>query len=752
MHQRLVLLGLLLISLLVLPAQPTQAALNVSDLLLENDLVTGLTEPTALAFSPDESLMLIAQRGGVIRLADVASTGAINLRTTEVMTLANRTCANSQERGVLGITIDPNFATNRAFYVYYTASSDRDPENPNSDKAGNTACPTSSNTRISSTHPSNWVSRFTLAANGTADLASERVLVSNMPSTAGNHNAGDIQFGKDGYLYIAVGDGGCDYNGDTGCQNSNNASRDPNVLLGKVLRIIANPDLSPAQRVPASNPFASTSTLTCADPNAPYPPTPATQPIEANEHCRETFVYGLRNPFRMAFNPNSSATEFYINDVGGGIWEEVNRAVSGGDYRWNGCEGRYNTGSRSNLCPAPTNNQQNPIFAYDHNIGCSSITDGAVVPNGVWPSSYTGSYLFTDYTCGRIFQIDLANPTSSTTIATGMGAIVDMQFGPGSNETRALYLVDIGGGSIARIRPTSVDNIAPVAQISASPQYGSRDVTFDGSESSDPNGDTLSYEWDFGNGVTRTTTTASTSYTYPTNGTYTASLVVEDERGARSNPATIVIDTDNTPPEVTLSSPTENDTFAVGDTITLMASANDLQDGSIPASGMSWQVLLHHRAGQIGAHTHPFFGPSTGNDLTFTAPPPEDLDAASNSYLEVILTVTDSEGAQTVVRRDLLPRTTTITIATDPAGLSVVVNGTVISDTASFISWHGYQLTLEALPQQTSAGNWVALSSWDGGITTTTRIAITPTTPRTYTATFGRNAKLIFFPLIRRGE
>jgi glucose/arabinose dehydrogenase len=114
------------------------------------------------------------------------------------------------------------------------------------------------------------------------------------------HNGGDLHFGKDDYLYITVGDGGCDYAGDSGCAGQKDASRDSHILLGKVLRITRDGG------IPATNPYTGTDSARCN----------LTGRTDPGKKCQETFASGLRNPFRFAFDPNASGTRFFINDVG----------------------------------------------------------------------------------------------------------------------------------------------------------------------------------------------------------------------------------------------------------------------------------------------------------------------------------------------------------------------------------------------------------------------------------------------------
>lgn len=196
-------------------------------------LVAQIGSPTALAFTPDERLLITTQ-GGALR---VFQNGQLLTRPALSIPAA-RICSNS-ERGLLGVAVDPEFAVNRFIYLYYTF---RRPAP--GDCSANTV-----------NSPVNRVSRFVLDDDSVIDLSSETVLVDSIASPNGNHNAGDLQFGADGYLYVSVGDGGCDYKGGNRCAGANTASRDENTLLGKVLRIKKdgaippdNPFLDPMQR------------------------------------------------------------------------------------------------------------------------------------------------------------------------------------------------------------------------------------------------------------------------------------------------------------------------------------------------------------------------------------------------------------------------------------------------------------------------------------------------------------------------
>jgi glucose/arabinose dehydrogenase len=338
----------------------------------EDGLVATIGAPTALAFTPDGRLLITTQSGQVRVYQNKALLG------TPALNLSAKICTNS-ERGVLGIAVDPNFTTNQFIYLYYTFN-----------KPGN--C---NNSTV------NRVARFVLSANNIVDPASETVLIDNIHSPAGNHNGGDLHFGKDDLLYVSVGDGGCDYAGNSGCAGSNDAARDRHVMLGKILRITRD------GAVPAGNPYQGANSGRCS----------VTGSTTAGNWCQETFASGLRNPFRIAFDSNALNTRFFINDVGQGVWEEIDEGIAGADYGWNIREGHCANNSTTNCSSQPTvtvNNEvfTNPIFDYQHTSNCSaagvrgnSITGGAFVPNGVWSVGYDNSYLVGEYVCGKIFKL-----------------------------------------------------------------------------------------------------------------------------------------------------------------------------------------------------------------------------------------------------------------------------------------------------------------------------------------------------------
>ncbi|MBC7954707.1 MAG: PQQ-dependent sugar dehydrogenase [Cytophagales bacterium] len=326
--------------------------------------ITGLASATAFAQAPDGRLF-VAQQGGDLR---IVKNGSL-LATPFVHLNADA----SGERGLIGVALHPNFASNGFVYVYYT--------------------------RINGSARNNRVSRF--SASGDVAGSGEQVLV-DLPnlSSATNHNGGAMHFGNDGKLYVAVGD------------NADSAkSPDLNQVFGKMLRF--NDDGS----IPSDNPFCTTAgTQRCA-----------------------IWARGLRNPFTFAVRPSDG--RIHINDVGAGLWEEINLGVPGANYGWPATEGPTNAAGVTG-----------PLFAYDHDtssaaglggfFGGCAITGGTFYPDsGPFPGAYRGSYFFTDFCSPLIGRVDLANGNVAYAFGRSSGSPVGMLTGLDG----ALYVLTQGG-------------------------------------------------------------------------------------------------------------------------------------------------------------------------------------------------------------------------------------------------------------------------------------------------------------------
>nr|MDQ2996620.1 PKD domain-containing protein [Chloroflexota bacterium] len=474
-----------------------------------------------------------------------------------------------------------------------------------------------------------------------------------------------------------------------------------------------------------------------------YDPAPGGNKTAINtdgKKCQETYAWGFRNPFRFAIDPNVTNLRVFVNDVGENTWEEIDDAQPGANHGWSTREGHCAQGSASN-CGAPPAGMINPIYDYQHGNNCNSITASAFVPNGFW-AGYNGVYLFGDYGCGQIFTLtpNGAGGYTSGTFATGVGAIIAMQFGP-YNGSQALYYTSFSnGGQVRRIIQTNGVNQPPSAVVSAAPSSGPAPlaVSLSAAGSTDPDGDPLTYDWDFGDASPHSSALAPT-HSYAA-GVYTATLRLSDNHG-NSDTATIRIDSGNTAPVPSFGAPNANLRYFVGQSITLVGSATDAEDGALPGSSLSWRALLHHNT-----HTHPYVPETPGASVTLTAPSPEDLAAAATSYLEVFLTATDSQGLTSVITRELRPNLVNVTLATAPTGLVLTVNDEAIVAPRTLISWQGYTLDIGAV-DQTVAGRPFRFDRWsDGGAAT--HAITTPPAAATYTASF--RPPPVFVPIVVR--
>lgn len=653
--------------------------------------------PTGLALTPDGRLLISRQEGDI----RVYKNGALLPTPAVDLTIGDLVCTRF-ERGVQTVAVDPNFATNNYIYVYYTY-------------AGSDGTCTDSSDEI------NRVVRYTM--NG--DVAqSPQVILDNIESLCGNHHGGSLNFGADGLLYISTGDGGCD----------RTTSQNLNMLNGKILRINKNGS------IPTDNPYFSTpGSVACA----------ATAANPSGGFCREIYAYGLRNPFKTAFKPNTNL--FYINDVGDGSWEEISVGAMGANYGWHVREGFCVAGSSSD-CDALPAGMTNPIYAYDHFVLCS-ITGGAFSTD-VWSGEYADAYYFADWCAGDVFRLvpGTGGSYSRSVFHTSPEGsnISDLMFDPAA---KALYYA-LGGGAVRRIRFTDGVNRAPVASAGASVTFGPLPLTvqFSSAGSNDPDGDPLTYGWTFGDGSAPVSAT-NPSHTYVSAGTFTATLVVTDSAGLPSAPATVRVFPGSSPPEVAITSPDPAFRFVVGQPVTLTASASDAQDGILPSSAIKWTVLLWHvpQANPNTAHSHPFYN-GTGYTLTIPSmPAPEDLDAAPLSYLEIRVTATDLQGDTRTMTQTLAPNRVTVGLATQPAGLKLTANNTVFTTNRQITGWQGMTLTLSAAGiQQPSPGNWLVFTRWsDSGAST--HNTIVPAAAVTYTAIYSPFVpSFMLLPLVRR--
>ncbi len=299
--------------------------------------------------------------------------------------IVHKVRSKDSECGLLSVAFHPRYKENGRFFVNYT------------DLEGDTI--------ISEFHAGQDPDR--------TDSAGERIIL-KIKQPARNHNGGQIQFGPDGYLYIAMGDGG--FFGDPSGNGQN-----MDTLLGKMLRI--DVDGGRPYRIPAGNPFKGIS---------------GARP--------EIWSYGWRNPWRFSFD--SETGDMYIADVGEGRWEEVDvqPGGSGGgqNYGWNLLEGSYEFKLHDGY---DTRGLTPPVVEYSHDEGCS-VTGGYVYRGKASPG-INGTYFFSDYCAGRLWGLRKKTGDSwewAEFLETGLSV---SSFG--EDEAGDLYIIDFGKGAIYRI-------------------------------------------------------------------------------------------------------------------------------------------------------------------------------------------------------------------------------------------------------------------------------------------------------------
>jgi PKD repeat protein len=720
----------------------------------ETTAFSGLTNPTVVRFSPD-GRVFVAEKRGVIKVFDSLSDA-----TPEVFADLNVNVYNFWDRGLLGMALHPDFPTNPSVYVLYTY--DHELGKPEAAPRWGTpgvysdTCPTPPGATGDGCVVSGRLSR--LQASGNVMTGTEQVLIEDWCQQYPSHSVGTVEVVREGdrsVLYASGGDGASFNFADWG-QDGNplNPCGDPPGGVGAVLSppsaeggALRSQDLRTS-----GDPVTLDGTVIRVDPatGEALPDNPLI--ADSNPNARRIIAHGLRNPFR--FTPRPGTEELWIGDVGWSTWEEINRVVDSNDgvvenFGWPCYEGHARQpgydAANLNICDnLEAGAVTAPYHAYNHGVkvvpddacstGSSSVAglefEFAAAPSS-YPAEYDDALFFADYSRNCIWVMPKgANghpaPGQIRPFVEGAASPVNLETGPGGD----LFYVDFNGGTIRRIEYT-IANQPPTAVAAATPTAGDAPLTvnFDGSGSSDPDPDDLiSYAWDLdGDGAFDDSTAVQPTYTYTDAGSYKAMLRVTDGHQASHN-ASVTITVGNTAPAAVIETPSNVTTWKVGDVINFSGHATDLQDGTLPASALSWEMILQHC--DSTCHPHPVQEFAGVADGSFVAP-----DHEYPSHLELTLTATDSGGLKDTTSVRLDPRTVTLTFSTVPGGLQLAVNGTAPTAPFTRTAIVGSSNTVSAPSPQTKGKKIYNFFSWsDSGARTHTITA--PATNTSYAARF----------------
>lgn len=348
---------------------------------------SGFSSPIGIENAGDSRLFIVERRGIIKIVNDEGVTNAVAF-----LNIDGRVTNNGGEQGLLGLAFHPDYGTNGYFYVNYINNS------------GDTV-----------------VSRFSRDANDSniADANSELILLT-VDQPFSNHNGGDLAFGADGYLYIALGDGGS-------ANDPGNRSQNLTTLLGKMLRIdVDNTSNGNNYAIPSDNPFFGSTT-----------------------NQQEIWAYGLRNPWRFSFD--SATNDLWIADVGQNEIEEINRVNfenAGVNYGWRCYEG--NDAFNLSGCPA-MNTLTFPVATYTHsssgNFKCS-ITGGYRYRGTAQPN-LQGLYFFADYCSNEIGILEEDGANWNMTFTEPFSGNNWVAFG--EDIDGELYIAGVSSGTIYRI-------------------------------------------------------------------------------------------------------------------------------------------------------------------------------------------------------------------------------------------------------------------------------------------------------------
>ncbi|WP_290057163.1 PQQ-dependent sugar dehydrogenase [Amycolatopsis solani] len=635
------------------------AARPAGFVLQDTDTGLGQYQLTDFTSLPDGSVLVTAKDGRV-RWLPVAGAGR---------TIATLPTRSAGDLGLVGVAVAPDYAVSHAIYLTRSVN-----------------------------QTSGFVmrlARFTVtvdAVGAPTGLTGEQPLF-DIPGIFDVHGINGVIAAADGTLWLSIGDNGDFSKVDPGSLRA----QDVNQPYGKIFHLTAD-----GKGVPG-NPYYD--------------------PANPGSTASKVFARGFRNPFRFSIDPNLGLP--VAGDVGWNVWEEVDVVQRGSNQGWPCWEGNHPTPGYSGLAECAGVANQAPIFEYQHGNGAmqgNSVTGGTVYNGSSYPAAYRGSYFFGDYVTQKIWTMKYDDQGKLTQAPQNPPVFTDIggptKFGAAVNGD--IVYADIRSGKLRRLTYTA-GNTAPVANASSTTDPDTRTVSFDGSASVDYDNDLLKYDWDFGDGTTAVDAGPQVSHAYAAGiEAFTAKLTVRDPLGA-SGSTSVAVAPGNHTPQLTVTTPGDAATFAVGQQVSLSANANDAEDGVLP---ITWTSAVRHCPSEATCHSHPGVG---GTGESFAAAFTEHPD----SRMEFTATVTDSAGVTTSKTYTARPREHRITLlSTQPAALSIPVEGGV----STAVVAEGATFDVEAAPLGIDGVS--TFTGWQGGPAGTTWIVTVGTTDLTLTANY----------------
>jgi len=716
--------------------------------------IGNLDEPTTFRFAPDGRVFVAEKSGKILVYENLQDT------TPEVFADLRTDVYDRGDRGILGMVLDPEFPTKPYVYVLYTYDH----------ILGDPAPPPKWGTPNQSGDPcpelnggddclvSGRLVRLTAESGGNHAEESggeilQDVLAEGWCQQFSSHSIGDLQFGPEGALYVSGGEGASFTNVDFGQLGTEpNPCGDPPNPAG----IADEPPTAEGGSLRSQNLTNLSGKLLRIDPETgvAMPGNPFSASL--NPTTRKIVAYGFRNPFRFTIDPSNG--EIYVDNVGSSVFEEIDRfqgppttAYNSGWPCYEGPERQFqfkeeNLNVCNSLYAAEPGSTNQPFFYYNHaqpivpEDECpteygSAIAGSSFYEGESYPAAYKGALFFADSVRGCIwvmFPGSDGRPDPTTTTRFLRESLiypgVDIEEGPGGD----LYYADLfgdeaaGPGAIHRI---SFSPETPTAKLSANPPYGTTlplQVTFDASESSDPQGEELTYDWDLdGNGTFETLDGGETQELEFTQKELeeeeeheeslnkVVAVRVTDEHG-HSSVARVTVYPGDAPPTATIEEPKESYEWPAGDNLYFAADGKNFKGEHLETAAFYWNMRLAHCPflnEPTNCHKHPLDTFSGVEEGTFVVPEHD-----YPSYLEITLRVTDERGLTISKTLKLQPRTVQFQIESEPPGLPITAGLFSEPTPFSFTVIQNSHQVLSA-PQTAQLGgttyNWTGWS--DGG-------------------------------------